>query len=500
MAQRFVTLSAAVLLAGVVIIPVGAVLWRGGGFGSLGPGDYAALRFTLWQAAVSAGLSVLLAIPVARALARSAFPGRSMVIILMGAPFILPVIVAILGLLAVFGGGGMINRVAVPLGLPRLDIYGYHGVILAHVFFNLPLAVRLILQGWNDIPAERFRLAQSLGVPTWRVLEWPMLSRLCPAIFAMIFVICLGTFSVALTLGGGPRATTVELAIYQAFHFDFDLAKAATLANVQLGLGLIAGAVALWIAPKTGFGAGLDRLQGHGRYRMMWQRIMDGLWIAAAALFLLLPLMSVLLAGVFNMALLPMEVWQAALRSLILALGTTALTLTLAIPLLTRVGEAFAVLGISVSGLVLGTGVFLILQPFVRPADMALPITMLVNALMALPFVIRILRPSLEDARAHYHRLGQALGLRPWQFWAVIYAPRLIRPLGFAAGLIAALSMGDLGVIALFADGDSATLPLQIYRLMGSYQMEAAQGAAALLLCLSLGLFWLFDQMGRWIA
>ncbi len=57
--------------------------------------------------------------------------------------------------------------------------------------------------------------------------------------------------------------------------------------------------------------------------------------------------------------------------------------------------------------------------------------------------------------------------------------------------------MGDLGVIALFADPDRATLPLHVYQLMGRYQMEAAQGAALLLLMLSLGLFWLFDRGGR---
>lgn len=49
--------------------PLGAVAWRAEGFGALRPSDWAALRFTLAQAAVSALLSVGLAIPVARALA-----------------------------------------------------------------------------------------------------------------------------------------------------------------------------------------------------------------------------------------------------------------------------------------------------------------------------------------------------------------------------------------------------------------------------------------------
>ena len=60
--------------------------------------------------------------------------------------------------------------------------------------------------------------------------------------------------------------------------------------------------------------------------------------------------------------------------------------------------------------------------------------------------------------------------------------------------------MGDLGVIALFADPERATLPLTIFRLIGAYRMEAAAGASLLLLALSFGLFALFDHGGRWRA
>ena len=35
----------------------------------------------------------------------------------------------------------------------------------------------------------------------------------------------------------GPRATTVELAIYQAFQFDFDLTRAALLSVIQIAMG-----------------------------------------------------------------------------------------------------------------------------------------------------------------------------------------------------------------------------------------------------------------------
>ncbi|WP_461307565.1 ABC transporter permease family protein, partial [Albidovulum sp.] len=254
-------LAAALVLA-LTLGTLAAVLWRADGPGRLGPADWAALRFTVTQAAVSAGLSLALAVPVARALARRRFAGRELLVMLLGAPFILPVIVAVMGLVAVFGRAGIVNDGLAALGLARVSIYGFTGVVLAHVFFNLPLAVRLLLQGWADIPAERFRLAAALAftpADIARHLERPMLRARGPGVFVTIFLICLTSFAVALTLGGGPRATTVELAIYQAFRYDFDLGRAATLAALQLALCAAAALAAARLAPASGFGPGLDR-------------------------------------------------------------------------------------------------------------------------------------------------------------------------------------------------------------------------------------------------
>lgn len=493
MARRLVPLIAALFVAGLVIGPVAAVIWRGGGLGALSDADIGAIRFTVWQAFWSATISVILAVPVARALARRSFLGRSALISVMGAPFILPVIVAVLGLLAVFGGNGVLNLVLTPLGVPRMDIYGAHGVILAHVFFNLPLATRLILQGWLSVPSERFRVAASLGAPLFWLLEWPMLRRIVPGAFAVIFVICLGSFAVALTLGGGPRATTVELAIYQAFKFDFDLSKAASLATIQLALGLVAGLIALVLARGQLLGAGLDRVV----QRWDGSKAIDAVWIALSAIFLLAPLAAILAAGLPGLVELPSSIWPATLRSLAIALGAVVLTLVLALPLSSRAGEAASLLGISVSGLVLGTGMFILLQPIVRPSTLALPVTMIVNVLMALPFVLRIIGPGLGAARSDFDRLVQSLGLGGWNAWRIVYLPRLRRPMGFAAGLTGALAMGDLGVITLFSRPGEGTLPMVMYQLMGAYRMEAAYGAALLLVMLSVGLFWVFDKGGR---
>ena len=502
--------GAAALLVGLVLAALVGVFSRAEVGAGLSAPDWAAIRFTVLQAALSAVLSVGLAIPVARALARRRFVGREILVTLLGAPFILPVIVAVFGLLAVFGRSGWVNSLLGAFGLPDVSIYGFHGVVLAHVFFNLPLATRLLLQGWTTIPAERFRLAAQLRLSPRviaRTIERPMLSQVVPGALALVFVICLTSFAVALTLGGGPRATTVELAIYQAFHFDFDLGRAALLSLVQLVLAGGMAVLALRFVPEITVGGGLDRPLRRWDAKGGLQRLMDGLLITLAAAFLLLPLAAVVLRGLNGLPEMPGSVYLAAGNSLMVALLSVLVMLALALPMAGWIAtrakggmEAISLLGLAASPLMIGTGWFVLINPLVSPAALALPVTAMVNAMMALPFAIRVLVPPMREIMQQYGRLSVTLGLHGRSLWRWVIVPRLRPQIGFAAGLTGALSMGDLGVIALFADQDRVTLPLQMYRLMGAYRMDAAAGAAVLLLGLSLGVFWICDKGGRWRA
>ena len=488
------------LAAGLVVLltlgTLAAVATRASWNTGLTPADWAAVRFTVTQALVSAAVSCVLAIPVARALARRNFRGRSILITLLGAPFLLPVIVAVLGLLAVFGRSGILNTALAAWGLPEVSIYGFHGVVLAHVFFNLPLVTRLLLQGWLAIPAERFRLAASLDVSILRQLELPMLRSTLPGAFLIVFLICLTSFAVALTLGGGPKATTVELAIYQALRFEFDLGRAALLALVQFGM-CGGAALVMWRMTATdAMGAGLDRVV----QRWDGSVIVDAIAILAAFSFLMTPLIMIAIRGVAGLGDLPADIWWAALRSVCVALGSAVLCISMAVALALRTGPLTGLIGVlplAASSLVVGTGLFIIIYPFARPTDMALPVTALVNATLALPFALRSISPAIEAVTRDYSRLAASLDLSKWRWFWQIMLPRIKRPLGFATGLAASLSMGDLGVVTLFAGDAQETLPLAMYRLMGSYQMQAASGAALILLGLTLGIFWIFDQGGR---
>ena len=504
--MAFANLPAAAALALLAVLVPGtalALLARAGSLAWPLAADLAALRFTLVQAALSALISVALAVPVARALARRRFWGRRVLIALMGAPFLLPVVVAVLGLLAVFGRNGLANQALAATGLPGIGIYGLHGVVLAHVFFNMPLATRLILQGWQRIPAERFRLAASLGFSRRdlaRQIERPLLREAVPGALLVVFLLCLTSFAVVLTLGGGPGASSLELAIYQAFRLEFDLPRVAMLALAQLAL---CGAVTLCMIRMplpAADGRGMDRalaLQG-----LQPPACGDALVLAAAALFLLVPMVMVVARGAPEIVGLPLGVWLAAGRSLAVAVLSALLAVALGLALAqAALRSAFAelagMLALAASPVVMGAGLFVMLLPLADPAALALPVTALVNAVMALPLVLRSLIPALRRIEADYGRLADALGMTGTARLRWLLLPRLRRPVGFAAGLAAALSMGDLGVIALFSDPARATLPMQISTLMAAYRMDQAMGAAVLLALVCFALFWLCDRWGR---
>ncbi len=92
-------------------------------------------QFSLYQAFLSTIISVGLAIPTAYALSRRQFIGRGLLLKLCATTLVLPVLVGVFGLLAIYGNSGLIADAFAWFGssLP-FSIYGLNGILLAHVF------------------------------------------------------------------------------------------------------------------------------------------------------------------------------------------------------------------------------------------------------------------------------------------------------------------------------------------------------------------------------
>ena len=495
MAQRVVQISTSILYLLVFAMPILGVAVYGGVDLQFTASDIAAIKFTVLQAILSAIISVAVAIPTSSALARQNFKGREVLISILSAPFILPVIVAISGVLFIFGREGLLNQFLGSFGQETVSIYGLSGILLVHVFFNLPLAIRILLFGWGAIPIEHHRVARGLNLNAWarfKIIELPMLVSRVPAATAIIFVICLSSFAVALLLGGGPRATTVELAIYQAFRFDFDIAKAGQLALVQTGFAAAAIIISLAVMKRLDVGIGYLPTEHMGHSRTM--RLVDLGMILMVSIFMLAPILAVIYRGLPHLTELPISVWSAAATSIFIALPSAVLCILISVFMAHRLGESISIL---ISPLVLGVGLFVLIRPYFNPFDVTLLIVVLLNAVLAVPFTLRLLLPEIQKSQSDFGRLSRTMRMSVWGMWAWVILPRLFRPLGFSFGLALALSLGDLGVIVLLGSPENATLPYQIMQLRTGYRLDAAAGASVLLLVMCLFAIVTFDGLGR---
>lgn len=471
-------------------------------------------RFTLMQATLSTVLSILLAIPVARALARQrAFPGRVWLLRLSAVPLGLPALVAALGIIEIWGRQGVVNDLLRLSGLSGpVSVYGLTGILIAHVFFNMPLAVRLMLAALDRIPAEYWLTAANLGMggaATFRLIEWPVIRRVVPGIAGLVFMLCATSFTIVLTLGGGPAATTIEVAIYQALRFDFDPPRAVLLAFLQIAVtaSLLSLAALLGRPPEEGMTAGRAIRRFDGRRR----RLADMLVLALFTLFTGAPLAATVASGLaadFGRLALDPLLHRALVTSLAISFSSASLSLAIALPivlvpplagaadsgpatrLVARALPAMGSLILLVPPVVVATGWFLVLRPLGETGRFAPAVITVINALMALPFVTRVLEPAYRTHLARTARLALSLGVTGRHRLRRIDLPALRKPLLMAFAFAMALSLGDLGAVAIFGAEGFVTLPWLLFSRMASYRTADAAGIALVLgvLCLLLTL------------
>ena len=478
-------------------------------------------RFTLWQAALSTLLSIVPAMLVARTLARHPrFFGRTLVLKLFALPLALPALVAALGVLALLGRAGFFaDLLTAATGARWQGIYGLSGILVAHVFFNLPLGIRLFLQALETVPADQWRLSAQLGMgarASFRLIEWPVLRAALPGIAGLVFMLCVTSFTIVLTLGGGPRATTLEVAIYQALRFDFDPARAVALTALQIALTAAAVALLARLGADMTGDASLPVAPRRPAVAGSREKLVNAALICAAVLFVAGPLAATVAAGVSaDLARLAADpaVHAATATSLVLAFlaallcGGLSLSLVMARralelrrsgrgapSMLERLADTGAGFVLVVPPIVVGAGWFMLLRDTGLVFVLAPVMVVTVNAVMAMPFAVRAIRPAHDAASARHERLCASLGITGLNRLRLVDWPALRRPLATAFAFAMALSLGDLGVIALFGSDAVQTLPYLLLARMGSYRTQDAAGLALLLGIVCLVLMMLVDR------
>ncbi|MFC3853477.1 ABC transporter permease subunit [Salinispirillum marinum] len=463
------------------------------------------LRFTLWQAALSAALSVLFALPVARAVALDEqLRGTKAFLRWCLLCFVMPSLVLITGMVVLFGRSGILT----PWLGSDWSLYGLSGILLAHVFLNMPFAIRVLTFQWQSIPSTAWKLAAQFQLSSWqrfRWVEWPALRGVLPAAFGLIFLLCFNSFAVVLTLGGGPRATTLEVAIYQALKYNFNPQEALILAAIQL---LVAGGFFVlfnrfgklsWVMPATGLGW-RPRLSGLERRAGQWVYGLAIVFLTAPVLALLvvvsrvniasLPWLSLLISMGYSL----LFALSAALFSLLLALSCLALWRRQPSARRRQWVDGVALHHLVIPGMVLSVGLYIFFMPWVNWQRWGWLAVVGLNALVALPFVYSHLKPRVHEYDAQYGRVAADLGLTGWPHWRRTILPKLWPAVQRAFAISFVLALGDFALFGIFGHDRWQTLPWLIYGLTGAYRLADAAFAALLLLALAWFALWSLER------
>jgi thiamine transport system permease protein len=102
------------------------------------------------------------------------------------------------------------------------------------------------------------------------------------------------------------------------------------------------------------------------------------------------------------------------------------------------------------------------------------------QALVALPIVIRVVLPLLRSLDPRMRQVAATLGAPPLRAWWATEGGLALRAMTVAAGLAAAVALGEFGATAFLVRLDAPTVPVQIVRLLGR-PGEANAGVAAAL-------------------
>ena len=287
------------------------------------------LKYSLLQAVLSASISTILGILLAKAFFYLEFKSKTWLYKSILFVWSLPSLVIIFAVIGIWGNSGWIAQVMKWIGIDwHSNIYGLQGILIAHGLLNIPLVTKYCVEALALIPSSQYQLSAQLNLSGWnyfRIVEFPMFKRILPYVFLTIFMICFTSFPIVLMLGGGPKYSTLEVAIYQAVSFEFDFAKAVMLIMMQSAVGIVLQGLLFFFSQRalkqsnqtTNVELWKPRLVGSRKLGLLSILILQ-------TLLILLPLISVIWTGIsvseFWQRLTKAELWEATLFSLLISL------------------------------------------------------------------------------------------------------------------------------------------------------------------------------------
>ncbi len=518
------------LLAVFLVYPLAEILRisfaRSGGLGPLFEDAYYFERawFTLWQASLSATVTVLVAVPLAWVFACHDFRGKRTVESVLLVPFVLPTIVVAVAFTALIGPRGAVNEALMRLpgvNEPPIQLLNtLAAIILAHVFYNVAFSARIISTGWRAIDPATEDAGAMLGAgPASRFLHvtLPMLRNAILAAWSLSFLFCFTSFGVVLILGG-PRFSTIETEIYRESLFLFRLPVAAALALAQMVVTFAAIGVNTRLQRDLGWRGGVRRPT-----QFTWRSALAaaGVLVLVGA-FTLAPLAALaersfhagdgyslryyqMLDDNVRGQVLFVAPLEAVRNSMVLGLFTMIVAVPLgtlaalgAVRARSALAEAIIQAPLGVSAVTLGLGFLITFDQSPLNLRGSPALVVIAHTLVATPFVARAVAARLRSLDPELRDAAAMLGASPLAAFLRVELPLISGAVAVGAVLAFAVSMGEFGATLLIARPEYPTIPVAIFRYLGqpgATNFGQALAMSTVLMSVTAAGFFLIDRL-----
>ena len=483
--------------------------------------------FTFWQAAVSMILTLAVGFPAAWVFSRFNFHGKRIIRAFLSIPFILPTVVTAAAFNALLGPRGWINMFWMSVTgstIPAIRLMNTIWIILlAHVFYNTSVVIRIVGNSWVQIDTRLEGAARTLGASPWRTFWEITFPQLRPSILSaslLIFLFDFTSYGVVFLLGG-PKFRTIEVEIYQQALQMLNLPSAGFLSILQILVTVTITIIDKQLS-KTSKQSRAPRISGENirKPATRFEKIIVPVIVAFLLLFLLTPLAALIFRSfyVFSSEGVKTAIdpgwtfayyWQLFVNERnsifyvppIDAIGNSLVTAILAsiialmIGLLIIIGgnryswtnkaESLFMIPIGTSAVTLGLGYLLFFGRNIQNVFL-IPFA---HSLIALPFVIRSLKPSIVNIPASLRQSAAILGASPIKVFLEVDLPILFR--GIVNGFIFSftISLGEFGATSFITRPDRPTIPIAIYRYLGqpglmNYGQAMAMSTILMVFCM----------------
>jgi thiamine transport system permease protein len=488
------------------------------------------LGFTIFQAALSTFLTILVGLPAAFLFGRYDFKGKKILRILSTLPFILPTVVVAAGFNAIIGPNGMLNTLLMQiwhLSQPPIQILNtLVAILLAHVFYNTAVVIRTVGSSLEQLDPRLEQASRTLGASPWRSfweVTMPLLRSSLTSAALVVFLFDFTSFGVILLMGG-PQYATLEVEIYYQTMQLLNLPLAAWLSAIQLGCTLIltvlilrrGGGLPVPIAPRLS--------HSNNRKIKSWgEKAFLMIMMILLIILLVMPLVALVFRsftqveiahpGSIRISGFTLQYYQelfinrqqslfyvppieALSNSFFYALVASILALffgslaTYALLQKSRWNQLFdplIMLPMGTSAVTLGLGFIIVFTTLPNARDYYPILIPIAHSLVALPFVVRVLQPVLASIPSSLKQVAATLGASPWQVWFKVELPIASRAAAIAALFAFSISLGEFGATSFLSRPDIPTLPVAIFRFLsqpGSLNYGQALAMATILMVL----------------